>query len=97
MKKIAKGLILIFIIFFFVTYIGRNNIQSSQSMILSEEDIARFEQDLREGKEIIPSNYMPKKKNYNNRASKVGLTISKGIEKVSNKILRKLLQSIINE
>ena len=97
MKKIAKLIFMILVIFFLVVYFGRNNIIVNQSRVLTEEAINQFEQDLKEGKEIIPSNYMPKKKDYNNKASEIGLKISKLIEKASNKILKKLLKSIIEE
>lgn len=97
MKKIIKFLFLISIIFFLVVYFGRNNIITNQNMTLTEEAIHEFEKDLKEGKEIIPSNYMPKKKDYNNKASKVGLEVSRIIDKVSNKVLKRILKSILNE
>lgn len=62
--------------------------------VISEEAIRRFEEDLKEGREIDPSNYMNQKKDYNNKLSLFGLKISSLIERGVNMVLDKLLQSI---
>lgn len=48
--------------------------------VLTDEAIIRFEKDLKNGKKINPSDYIIKEKDYNNKACKIGLKISKIIE-----------------
>ena len=50
------------------------------------------EKDLKEGKEIVPNHYLPPHKNYNNIASRTGLKISKFIEIVVNKTLKRMIE-----
>ena len=65
MKKIIKPIFMIIIILFFMVFINRNNYYENRT-VLSEKSIKQFELDLKEGKEINPSNYLTKEKNYNN-------------------------------
>ena len=55
-----------------------------------------FESDLKENKEIIPSNYLPKEKNYDNKVSLLGRKASKVIEKYFGKVLRSTLRYLDN-
>ena len=91
MKKLIKGIFSVFFLFFLLIFFNRNHNYYENSNVIPEEAIQRFENDLKEGKEIIPANYITPKKQYNNRATKVCLVISRGIEFVVDKTLRKFL------
>ena len=95
MKKLIKPCFFILIILFVIIFLNRNN-ENIGDNVLSEESIIRFEEDLKEGKEIIPSNYLTPKKDYHNKANKIGMKCSNMIEKAVNKVLQKLLDSIDN-
>ena len=94
MKKIIKVISLIIIVFFTITYLNRNNNYYENKNILTNEAIERFEKDLKEGKEIIPSNYIEPEKDYNNKVSKMVLKTSSIIEKFVNKVIKKVLEYI---
>lgn len=62
--------------------------------ILTEEAIQQFEKDLQEGKEIKASNYITKKKNYENKLTRWSRKCSNVIDKMVNHLLKKLLSAI---
>lgn len=95
MKKTIKIFSICIIIIYLLTFVNRNNYYES-NQVLSDEAIRNFEEDLREGKTINPNNYLPKKKNYNNRISIFFFNISKIIEKIVNHSLKKAIQYIEN-
>ena len=90
MKRIVEIFIIGLFIIYLITFIDRNNYYES-NQILSDNAIRNFEEDLRSGKKINPSNYLPKKKNYNNKTSILFFNISKAIEKVVNRSLKKAI------
>lgn len=96
MQKIIKTIFSIFLILFLLLYLNRSNnyYYYQNNKVLSDEAIIQFEQDLKDGKEINPSNYITPEKNYNNKASTLGLKSSIFIEKIVNKLLKKLLNYI---
>lgn len=81
----------IFIILFVSLYItqmsGYYQYNESKKTTLTKDAIERFENDVREGKEIIAKNYLAEEKNYSNRISKLGMKISSTIEKGFNKTM----------
>ena len=89
MKKITKTSILVLLLLFLISFINRNNYYES-STILSDEAIKEFEKDLKAGKEINPKNYLNERKNYDNKLSLVFMNLSKSIEFIVNKSLRKV-------
>ena len=91
MKRIVKIFIIALFIMYLITFINRNNYYES-NQVLSDNAIRNFEEDLRNGKKINPSNYITKKKNYNNKISILFFNISKTIEKVVNRSLKKAIQ-----
>ena len=95
MKKIVKASILVVFIIYIITFVNRNNYYEN-TQVLSENAIKHFEEDLKSGKEINPSNYLPKKKEYNNKTSIFFLKLSKTIEYVVNHSLKKALQYLDN-
>lgn len=95
MKRIIKLGFTLTIIVFILTFINRNNYYEN-SYTLSDESIKKFEKDLKNGKEINPRNYLPKRKEYNNRYSIAFIKISKSIEIIVNKSLKKFLKYLEN-
>lgn len=96
MKKTIKGIGLVLVVLFLVVFLNKNNNVYENEKVLTEEAISRFEEDLKSGKEIVPSNYITPKKDYNNKLCKIGLKCSSIIESVANKVLQKILESIEN-
>ena len=97
MKKVLKGVFILLFLLFLLIFVNKNNNYYESDNILTKEAIEAFEEDIKEGKQIIPSNYIQPKKEYNNRVSKLGLKTSKVIENIINRILKKLLDSIETE
>lgn len=97
MKKILKVVSIIILILFFSIFFSRYNTYYENKKVLTDSAIKRFENDLKEGKEIVASNYIEPEKNYNNKISKIGLKASKVIESSFNKgmkFLMKYLESL---
>lgn len=89
MNKIIKIVLLIITILFLSLYFSNySNEYYETKTYLTEEAIRKYENDLKENKTIIPNKYLPKEKNYNNKASKIGLNSSNFLEKVINKSLK---------
>lgn len=95
MKKIVKASILVVFIIYIITFVNRNNYYET-TQVLSENAIKHFEEDLKSGKEIKPSNYLPKKKEYNNKTSIFFFKLSKTIEYVVNHSIKKALNYLDN-
>lgn len=103
-KNVARLIIFTLIIFFLALYIsqltGYYHYTESKKTTLTEDAIKRFEQDVKDGKEIKARNYLPAEKHYNNKASSLGMKISGLIEKGFNKTMNSLFNGIdkaINE
>lgn len=99
MKNLIKGVGIVVLILFFSLFFSRYNNYYENKKVLTDEAIERFERDLKDGKEIVASNYLEEEKNYNNKASKIGLKTSKAIEKTFNKglgLIMKYLESLQN-
>mgnify|MGYP003571241610 CR=1 FL=1 len=94
MKKLIKLIFMVLVVLFLILFLNKNNNYYENENILTQEAIIQFEQDLKEGKDIVPSNYITKKKDYNNKASIFGRKCSNLIEKGVNKVIKKLLSSI---
>lgn len=95
MKKLIKPTFYILIVLFIILFLNRNNDYVSDTT-LSQESIIKFEEDLKAGKEIVPSNYITPKKDYKNKANEIGMKCSNLIEKAVNKVLKRLIESIDN-
>ena len=83
------------LIFFLTLYFGKySSIYYENKKVLTNEAIERFEKDLKEGKEIIPENYITKEKNYNNKISKLGIKTSKLIENSFHKLFHWIMKEL---
>ena len=101
MNKTIKLITIILLILFLSLYFSKYNTNYyGNKNILTEKAIKQYEEDLKAGKEILPSNYLEPEKNYNNKVSKIGVQVSKLIEKTFSKGLKyimKYLQKIQDE
>lgn len=103
-KKIAELAMMLLIVLFLGLYIsgmsGYYKYTETKKNVLTENAMERFEQDIKEGKEIDVSNYLEETKNYNNIFSSLGLKMSSLIEKGFNKtmtsLFKKLSQAVNN-
>lgn len=82
--KVFKWTFLFFLVIFLTLYFsqltGYYEFKNYERMAMTKEQIAQFEQDIREGKQVDIKNYVVNTdKNYQNKFSKAGLTLSKGI------------------
>lgn len=66
----------------------------NRKTILTENAIKRFEEDIASGKEIKAENYLIAEKNYNNTLSKLGMKISKYIEKSFDKAMNTIFSEL---
>ena len=104
MKELIKLVVIVLIVSFFSLYFttigGYYEYNLSQKNILTEEAIARFEQDVKDGKEIIASNYIEEEKDYSNKVSSATLKLSNFVSTSFNKTIKyifKRLSEAINE
>lgn len=97
MNKIVKTILIIIMILFLSLYFSKySNEYYEDKTTLTEEAIKKYEKDLKEGKNITASNYIPEEKNYNNNASLTGIKISKFIEKIINSSVKYIVKYIDN-
>lgn len=92
-------ILLLFLGVYFGQATGYYRFAKNRKTTLTEEAIQRFEADVREGKEIIASNYLIKEKNYNNNISILCMKISSFIEDGFNKFMNlvfKELEEVVN-
>ncbi|MBQ9019179.1 MAG: hypothetical protein IJ097_02570 [Bacilli bacterium] len=97
MNKVFKLLGIVIIILFLSLYFSKyNNEYYENKNDLTEEAIKKYEKDLKEGKKIIPSEYIPKEKDYNNTVSRMGMKASRIIEKIINNSVKYAVKYIDN-
>ena len=82
--KVFKWTFLFFLVIFLTLYFsqltGSYEFKNYERMALTEEQIIKFEQDIKEGKQVDIKDYVVNtKKNYQNKFSKMGLSLSTGI------------------
>lgn len=92
--KIFKVVFTIFFVIFLTLYFsqlaGYYEYHNYQKMVMTEEMIKKFEDDIKNGKEIDIENYVDNtNKNYQNKISSLGLSISNFISKnISNGVIK---------
>ena len=99
MNKTIKIIGIVLFIMFLSVYFSRYNTNYYENRnVLTEEAIVKFEQDIKEGKDISINTYLKEEKDYNNKASTIGLKLSQGIEigfKKSLKLLFKCMEGLV--
>ena len=97
MNKLLKLIGIIIIILFLSLYFSKySNSYYEERTLLTEESIKQYEKDLKTGKNIVSNNYIPKEKDYNNKASKLGIKTSKLIEDLVNNTLKYIVKYMDN-
>lgn len=97
MNKLLKFIGTIIIILFLSLYFSKySNSYYEEKTLLTEESIKQYEKDLKTGKNIVSNNYIPKEKDYNNKASKLGIKTSKLIEDLVNNTLKYIVKYMDN-
>ena len=97
MNKLLKFIGIIIIILFLSLYFSKySNSYYEEKTLLTEESIKQYEKDLKTGKNIVSNNYIPKEKDYNNKASKLGIKTSKLIEDLVNNTLKYIVKYMDN-
>ena len=95
MNKVIKVILIVITILFLSLYFSNyNNDYYETKTYMTEEAIKRYEKDLKENKNIISNSYIPKEKDYNNKASRLGVKVSNFIEKMINKSLKYLAKQL---
>lgn len=97
-KRIAQIIMAVLVMLFLGLYIsqmtGYYEYTESKKTTLTKSAMERFEQDIKEGKEIKAENYLEQERDYNNKASTLGMKVSSLIEKGFNKAMNGLFQEI---
>jgi len=99
MNKVLKlfvfAVLIIFLVMFFAAGGGYHEYELNKKSNLTQEAIVRFEQDLKDGKEIDVNDYLVKEeKNYSNSFSKAGVNISNKISDFFSKGVKFIFNSI---
>ena len=82
--KVFKWTFLFFLVIFLTLYFsqltGYYEFKNYERMAMTQEQIAKFEQDVKDGKQVDIKDYVVNtQKDYQNKFSKVGLSLSTGI------------------
>lgn len=93
MKSKLKGVVKYILISLFVTFAalyfsmgaGYFEYTNGKKAALTESQIAEFEKDIADGKEIDVEKYLKEQGNYQNNVSKLGLAVSNITYKIINK------------
>lgn len=89
MKRVINIILIIITILFLSLYFSNyNNEYYQNKTYLTEEAIKKYENDLKNNKNISSKNYLPKEKDYNNNASRLGIKASNFLENIINKSLK---------
>ena len=97
-KNVARILFLTLFLFFICIYLaqatGYYKVDAYRKTALTSEAIERFEQDVKEGKNLEAKNYLEKEKNYKNTFNKIGMKSSRLIENTFNKIMKYIFKKM---
>ena len=98
-NKIFKNILIFLFIIFIALYISQSTgyyeYEQYKKVALTNEQIKQFEKDVKEGKKVDVKNYVSEtKKEYGNKISNAGLTISKKIEKYVKNFINSVFDSI---
>ena len=105
LNKIFRYSLLVSFVTFFALYLSQSTgyfeYRNSKKVALTNEQIEKFEKDVKEGKNIDIENYIDSNnKSYQNSLSKAGLSISNVTEKAIQKIVGgsfKVLGDLVGE
>ena len=97
-KKIVKPIFIllgiIYIAIFIISLTGYYESLENKNSRLTTEAIERFEKDILKGEEIVASNYLEDKEDYNNLFTRLGIKIGNAIEFIFKKVMKGILTEI---
>ena len=97
-KKIVKPIFIllgiIYIAIFIISLTGYYESLENKNSRLTTEAIERFEKDILKGEEIVASNYLEEKEDYNNLFTRLGIKIGNAIEFIFKKVMKGVLTEI---
>lgn len=86
---------LLFLALYFTQATGYHEYEQRKRTTFTEEEIKRFEQDVKDGKNIDMETYLDRDEhNYENKLSNLGLSLSRKIEEAMNQGIEYLFRSI---
>ena len=96
--RVLGLLFLIFMIIYISLESGYYETKLSKKSTITKENILKFEQDIKEGKEMDITSYLPEENvDYSNKITRIGTTISESVNEViteglsgASKFLKKL-------
>ena len=92
---IYATIILSFLVIYFSSEMGYFDNIKSRRVALTNEQIAKFEEDISLGKEINLNEYYSEIKNpYDNKFTKLGLYVSGKIENIVSSVLNKIFKAL---
>ena len=101
LKIIFNLLLITYLTLYFCGMSGYYEYENYQKMTLTEEQIMKFEQDVKDGKEVDVEDYIIKEKtDYNNKIADTGKRISYTISDLVSTLLTKIfgyLEDLIDE
>lgn len=90
-------LLVIYLTLYFSQLTGYYEYQNYEKMVMTEEQIKQFEQDIKDGKEVDVKDYVVNiKKEYDNTFSNLGVTVSNFISNMVKNTVIKLFSGISN-
>ena len=100
MKKAFKIGLIIIIVIYIGLYISYKNgyyvKQNKENMLLTEEKIKEYENDLKNGVDVSKKNYLDIKDNYDNSYTRLSLKISNYIESIIDHAMKYIFKKIGN-
>ena len=94
-KYIFLLLLITFLTLYFSQVTGYSEFKQHKKVVYTAEQIKKFEADVAAGKDVHIEDYMEtKEKNYINKASKLGLSISEGMGNIVKKGIDDLFSAI---
>ncbi len=91
---IFMTLFLLFIGLYITQAFGYYEFTNYKKSTLTDAAIKKFEQDVKNGKEIKATNYIEKEKNYNNLFSNVSLSLSNSISSFFNMVMNNMFNEL---
>lgn len=97
-KKIVKPIFIllgiIYVAIFIISLTGYYESLENKNSRLTTEAIERFEKDILKGEEIVASNYLEEKEDYDNLFTRLGIKIGNAIEFIFKKVMKGILTEI---
>ena len=100
-KTVFKLFMIVIFISFLTLYLSQNSgyyqYEQYKKTSFTKEQIQKFEQDIKAGKQVDITNYLDNNvEDYSNKVSNLGLSLSRGIEETVKKGLNKVIELLNN-